>query len=327
MLRLTFFNVGDGDASLYQLIGEDGQSTNILIDSGREVPLSVLPKSKKMLAIEHLRKNNIKKIDLMIITHFHIDHMGGALSVLKEIPVSKMIVPYIPKGTIKAFPSIREDDPFHHKWDEFCHVLSLWEEIIKYAKDHNCEVVTAWDEPKTVIGEMTIKQILPPSEFREQKALYDYFYGTNGKAADHSGELLEPYWHSISEKKNADSTMQLIDYKNCRILSCGDRYAATFEHDNIGHCDILKLPHHGDEKSMTEKLLDNLSPRFAIISCQMDPSQKKKRPYTGTVAMLQDRGIPLYCTENKELENLKEFTCEKIRLDVYDNGEIKAFTE
>lgn len=327
MLKLTIFNVGDGDASLYQLINEDGQSTNILIDSGREVPLSVLPKSKKMLAAEHLRKNSIMKLDLMIITHFHIDHMGGALSILKEVQVSKMIVPYIPKGEIKAFPEIREDDPFHHKWDEFCHVLSLWEETIKYAKSHNCEVLTAWDEPKTVIGEMTIRQILPPSEFREQKALYDYFYGTSGKPADHSGELLEPYWHSISERKNADSTMQLIDYKGCRILSCGDRYASTFEHDNIGHCDIVKLPHHGDEKSLTEDLIDNLSPGLVIISCQMDPSQKKKRPYVETVEMLQKRGIPLYCTENKELENLKEFTCEKIILSIYDDGRIEAFTE
>ena len=71
VLRVTFLDVGQGDAVLLQAPG--GQTA--LIDAGREdiVPL--------------LRELGVGQIDLMVATHPHADHIGGMRGVIESIPV------------------------------------------------------------------------------------------------------------------------------------------------------------------------------------------------------------------------------------------------
>ncbi len=77
-LIVNFIDIGQGDSELIQL--PDGK--NILIDAGdREA-------SQKLLTFFKDRK--IKKLDLVIISHPHLDHYGGLLGVIKEIPVTQV---------------------------------------------------------------------------------------------------------------------------------------------------------------------------------------------------------------------------------------------
>lgn len=71
----TFFDVGQGDSTLIQ--AEDG--TTILIDTGRQDDDRILT---------YLKEANIKKIDLLLLTHPHADHIGNA---------DKVIATYKPK--------------------------------------------------------------------------------------------------------------------------------------------------------------------------------------------------------------------------------------
>ncbi|HAC0643922.1 TPA_asm: MBL fold metallo-hydrolase [Listeria monocytogenes] len=71
----TFFDVGQGDSTLIQ--AEDG--TTILIDTGRQDDDRILT---------YLKETNIKKIDLLLLTHPHADHIGNA---------DKVIATYKPK--------------------------------------------------------------------------------------------------------------------------------------------------------------------------------------------------------------------------------------
>ncbi|MCL2767980.1 MAG: MBL fold metallo-hydrolase [Synergistaceae bacterium] len=54
----------------------------VLIDGG--------PASAGERVVSYLKKSGVKKIDLLIATHPHEDHMGGLISVLDSIPVSKV---------------------------------------------------------------------------------------------------------------------------------------------------------------------------------------------------------------------------------------------
>ena len=71
VLRITFLDVGQGDAVLLQ--APEGQTA--LIDAGRGdiVPL--------------LREMGVTQIDLMVATHPHADHIGGMARVIESIPV------------------------------------------------------------------------------------------------------------------------------------------------------------------------------------------------------------------------------------------------
>ncbi|MBQ4362970.1 MAG: hypothetical protein II782_03090, partial [Oscillospiraceae bacterium] len=61
----------------------------------------------------------------------------------------------------------------------------------------------------------------------------------------------------------------LTFFADCIIIvdvKTGDRFAADWENEAPLHCDVLKLPHHGDEKSMTAPLLNSMMPHYMVIS-------------------------------------------------------------
>ena len=78
-LFIHFINVGYGDSILVEL--PDGR--NILIDGGdREGGAKV---------VEYLKRRNIEKLDMVIITHPHHDHLEGLFSVIKNYEIDIII--------------------------------------------------------------------------------------------------------------------------------------------------------------------------------------------------------------------------------------------
>jgi competence protein ComEC len=69
---LTVLDVGQGDAFLLRARG-----ATVLVDTG-EPDADV---------VRHLRREGVDRLDLLVITHAHLDHVGGAPSVLEGIPV------------------------------------------------------------------------------------------------------------------------------------------------------------------------------------------------------------------------------------------------
>ena len=80
-LTVRFFDMGKADAML--ITTPSGEQ--ILIDAGTN-------KGGKKLA-ERFAKDGVNAIDLMIITHFDKDHVGGADKVLESVPVARVIMP------------------------------------------------------------------------------------------------------------------------------------------------------------------------------------------------------------------------------------------
>ena len=80
-LRVTFYAIGKADAML--ITCPDG--ARILIDTG-------MNKDGKALA-RTFRRQGIETIDLMIITHFDKDHVGGADKILEGFAVREVLSP------------------------------------------------------------------------------------------------------------------------------------------------------------------------------------------------------------------------------------------
>ncbi len=84
-IRLTFLDVGQGDCSII----EDGDH-EIIIDSGyagfgKDYGQRVL--------LPYLKYRGITHVDLLILTHPHADHIGGAVSLLNTMKVSTLWEP------------------------------------------------------------------------------------------------------------------------------------------------------------------------------------------------------------------------------------------
>lgn len=79
-LRTHFINVGQADATLLQMKSAD-EVMNILIDTGDW-------NRKDVLA--YLEKENIKDIDLIVITHPHADHIGQLDKIIEAVEVGEV---------------------------------------------------------------------------------------------------------------------------------------------------------------------------------------------------------------------------------------------
>jgi competence protein ComEC len=84
-LKVNFINVGQGDCILI----EAPNKINILIDGGG-TPQSDFDVGSKIV-IPYLRRKGINEIDLLILTHPHLDHLEGLLPVLKEFKVDMVL--------------------------------------------------------------------------------------------------------------------------------------------------------------------------------------------------------------------------------------------
>ena len=93
IFTITSIDVGKGDCILIQT-GDRNDPVTVMIDTGyKETADDVL---------NYLRKQDINKLDALIITHYHKDHVGGAAAILKGVPVGKVYMPDY-EGTKKVY--------------------------------------------------------------------------------------------------------------------------------------------------------------------------------------------------------------------------------
>jgi len=92
VLTVTFLAVGQGDAALVELPG--GQRW--LVDGG--------PPSDRVL--KWLRREGIRTLDEVVLTHPHLDHLGGLGPVLADLEVGALRVPRLPLAHEEAFVAL-----------------------------------------------------------------------------------------------------------------------------------------------------------------------------------------------------------------------------
>jgi beta-lactamase superfamily II metal-dependent hydrolase len=77
--RITFVNVGQGDATLLQIGSWTG-----LVDGG--------PVAAAGHLVAELRSQGVRRIDELVVTHPHADHIGGLPAVVASFPVGRAVI-------------------------------------------------------------------------------------------------------------------------------------------------------------------------------------------------------------------------------------------
>ncbi len=132
-LKVIFFDVGQGDSALI-LFPRGG---NILIDGGERG-------QGKRVILPYLRKKGIRRLDTVILTHAHSDHVGGLIEILRNLQVGLVI-----------------DSGYPHTTDLYIEFLELVEEKnIPYRMVHRGQELTGYTDAE-------IKFLNPPHPFYE----------------------------------------------------------------------------------------------------------------------------------------------------------------
>lgn len=219
LLEVVFVDIGQGDATLIKT----PSGHRILIDGG--LGSKVLGKISDEIPFYD------RRIDLVILTHPHSDHLQGLLSVLESYEVESIIWTGA-EGNTNDF--------------------KIWKEMIKEKK--NVFVVKAGAR---VRSGKTALNILYPFEILE---------GKNSGKVDNTSIIARLVYGDNSFLFTGDShkeaEIELVDFEE----SCSGILCEIVKLDS----DVLKAGHHGSKTSTSEEFLKAVSPQIAVISSGKD---------------------------------------------------------
>jgi len=231
-LEIFFVDVEGGQATLF--VTPAGQS--LLIDTGWGY--NAYRDANRIVAAAKLAK--IKKIDYLVITHYHTDHVGGVPQLVTKLPVGT----FIDHG-----PNREDTNSVNHLYAEYQaaidgsnHILAKPGEELPIKGIH-AVVVSAdgnlLDQPLPGAGQ--------PNQFCA---------GVQQKATDPT--------------ENARSTGLVLTFGNLRIVDLGDltwdkELDLVCPNNKIGRADLFVVSHHGMDLSNSPALVHALQPRVAIM--------------------------------------------------------------
>ncbi|WP_079128956.1 ComEC/Rec2 family competence protein [Streptomyces qaidamensis] len=256
--RLVMCDVGQGDA----LVLAAGEGTGVVVDAGPDPQL-----------VDHcLRSLGISRIPLVVLTHFHADHVAGLPGVLRGRAV----------GAI-------ETTGFEEPADQAAFVRRL-------AAARRIPVTRAAAGEQRRTGELAWQVVWPPPSPPP-----DSPPGVApGLLPAHPAPPAQPA-PPAPEGPNDASVAMLVRSGGLRLLLLGDleppaqrALARSPAAEALEGVDVLKVAHHGSAYQ-DPGLMGRVAPRLALISCGEDNSYGHPAP--GTVAALRDWGAAVLRTD------------------------------
>jgi len=240
-LRIYFIDVEGGQATLF--VTPKGES--LLIDTGW--PGNEYRDADRIAATA--KRAGLSKIDYVLITHFHDDHVGGVPQLVQRIPVGAFI-DHGQNRELDNAPTVRD--------------FAAYEKVIADGK---------------------YKRILArPGDVLPIAGIHVTVVSADGNLLQGSlpGGGQANAFCKASEVRPADKTENSrslgvqISFGNLKLLDLGDltwdkEMELMCPTNKLGKVDVLIVSHHGWYQSSSPALVDAVHPRVAI----MDNGEKK----------------------------------------------------
>jgi competence protein ComEC len=244
-LRIYFIDVEGGQSTLF--VTPAGKS--LLIDTGW--PANHFRDADRIAAAA--KSAGLNRIDAVLITHFHMDHVGGVPQLVQRIPVSAFFV----HGPNRELDHGATEEGYA----AFQKVLAETraKEIVPKPGDR-LPIGTSTDGLDVTVISADGKVIQKPLQGAGEP-----------NAFCKQSEIRPP-----DQTENARSLGVLIRFGDLKILDLGDltwdkERDLMCPENRLGKIDVLVVSHHGWYQSSSPALVDAIHPRVAI----MDNGAKK----------------------------------------------------
>ncbi|MFI6852976.1 ComEC/Rec2 family competence protein [Streptomyces sp. NPDC050416] len=254
--RLVLCDVGQGDA----MVLSAGGGAGVVVDAGPDPQL-----------VDHcLRSLGITRIPLVVLTHFHADHVAGLPGVLRGRAVAAI-----------------ETTGFEEPADQAAFVR-------RHAAARRVPVTRAAAGEQRRAGELSWQVVWPPPSPPPGRL-------PAPPPGPHPQVLPAHPAHPAVEGPNDASVAMLVRSAGLRLLLLGDleppaqrALARSPAADALESVDVLKVAHHGSAYQ-DPGLMGRAAPRLALISCGAGNSYGHPAP--GTVAALRAGGAVVLRTD------------------------------
>lgn len=304
MLALDFINVGNGDSILIREMEGTRQKFAMMVDCGHDCltrddhPPLVDDRSCRIYASDFLREAGITRLDLLVLTHFHRDHIGGLSRVLDAVEVDELVCTYLPPLDAPPLEPDR-DMSLPRAARNLMRCVEMYAAALRSHPDRVKRVtVLPGDrmERRRLTEDLSMDILFgEPALYPRQKAVYDSAFQGVQEAYD----LI--HW---GKSMNVSSLRQRLYYHGKEIVLGGDAYAHMWETISATPCHILKVPHHASLSSTTRKLLHLLHPEIAVVCVAAGRPDERPHPYI--VSLLQEEVPQVYFTDAVSIPGLVE---------------------
>ena len=259
VLTVHFIDVGQGDCTLVTAGGE-----TMLIDTGEYTEFTKV--------CSYLESHGIKRLDRIIATHPHSDHMGAMPEILDRFKVGEVLMPPVPAELVPAELVPAELVP-----------ASWWfTAFLEKADEKNIKLTETYPGMIFDIGDAQCCITAPQRVYADA--------GLNNCSV------------CVRINHGASSFLICGDAEREEELDM----AAS---GKVSGITVLRTGHHGSSSSSCEEFLSEVSPEIAVISCgagnayghPSDQVIERIRKYTGRIFRTDLNGTIVFTSDGREL--------------------------
>jgi competence protein ComEC len=234
-LEIYFVDVEGGQATLF--VTPAGQS--LLIDTGWPGNAG---RDADRIGVA-AKKAGLSKIDFVLLTHYHVDHAGGAPQLFAKIPVGT----FIDHG-VNREPG---DQPTEQSWENYQKLVSSHSVKRSIAKVGDILPIEGLRAEIVSADGALLQKPLPGAN-------------TQNPACDKTEQ------RPVDQTENARSLGTILAFGKVRILDLGDltwnkELELVCPINKLGPVDVFIVSHHGWLQSNSPALLAAIAPRIAIM--------------------------------------------------------------
>lgn len=248
LLTSCMFLAEDTDLSIHVIDVGQGDSILVKTPNGKTMLIDGGEPTAGRSVVSYLRKNKVKKIDVLIATHPHADHIGGLIDVIDRFQIDNFYIPYK------------------------IHTSKTYESLLDAANNKGLKATPATNDIMINLDEDIVLYFLGP--------LKDY-----------------------GDDLNNWSVVIKLDYKVQSFLFTGDLESLgevdllTAYNADFLHAQFLKVAHHGSNTSTSQRFLEAVQPKIAVISSGKDNSYG--HPHQEVIDRLRDLNMAIYRTDQQ----------------------------
>ena len=279
-LKISMLNIGHGDAILIRT-----KEQTILIDTGKP--------SNRANFVKELEKFSVTKIDKLILTHPHADHIGNSRALINPNEKDFAEYPYLKKISVAE---VYDNGVPYTSGPYRYYMKALKETGIPHK---SLKVGDTLDFG----GGVKFKVLFPTAEYVEEKKKLQEEKANEDENED---EATKEVQINRRYRMNNSSIVGKLTYKDFSMMFTGDcekeiEAELLTKHNDL-KCDVLKAGHHGRRSSSTREFVAAVNPSVVLINAgnNVQKNNPKGSPHRRPLEIFMAQGVNsknIFCTQ------------------------------